>query len=343
MNALPRLRQPLVSVIVPLFNEEENVGLLHEALVDALSANGLRFELIFVDDGSRDRTAEIASELARSDDRLSVLLLRRNYGQTPAMSAGIDFAKGDILVTLDGDLQNDPQDIVTLVRAVEEGADLAVGWRENRKDHKWSRVIPSKVANWLIAKVTGIPIRDNGCSLKAYRASVIKQIPLYSEMHRFIPAMASIAGARVVQIPVRHHERRFGSSKYGIGRTWRVLIDLLSVKTVVAFASRPLLWFSALAFLPGMLAAVTGSVALYRVLSGDGADDLILSGIALQLFVLTAFLMGCGVIGELVFRTHDPREHRYARLTAHSRSLRRRAGRDSNVFDLSTTRDGNGQ
>ena len=334
MNAPPRLHQPLISVIVPLFNEEHNVPLLYAALTDALSSTGHRYELIFVDDGSRDGTAAVAGGLAMDDERLTLLKLRRNYGQTPAMSAGIDFAKGDILVTLDGDLQNDPLDIATLVKAVENGADLAVGWRKARKDHKWSRIVPSKIANWLIGKVTGIPILDNGCSLKAYRASVIKQIPLYSELHRFIPAMASIAGARVVQMPVRHHERRYGSSHYGIGRTWRVLIDLLSVKTIVAFASRPLLWFSALAFVPGVLAAIAGSLALLEFLGQAGGGNVILTGIALQLFVLTAFLISCGVIGELVFRTHDPREFRYARLTAHELTPHRRVGRGSNIIDF---------
>ena len=268
-DILARLHQPLISVIVPLFNEEENVPLLYEALISTLSSAAFRFELIFVDDGSSDGTAQVAGRLAMADERLVLLQLRRNCGQTPAMSAGIDFARGEILVTLDGDLQNDPRDIAKLVQAVEEGADLAVGWREARKDHKWSRVIPSKIANRLIASVTGIPIRDNGCSLKAYRASVIKRIPLYSEMHRFIPAMASIAGARVVQIPVRHHARRFGESKYGIGRAWRVLIDLLSIKTIVVFSSRPLLWFSALAFIPGVVAALTGSFALLDFLANE--------------------------------------------------------------------------
>ena len=313
-----------ISVIAPLFNEAESVEPLYRALTEALEPAPWEYELVFVDDGSRDDTARIAAALARQDHRLVFLRLRRNYGQTPAMSAGIDFAHGDILVTIDGDLQNDPRDIPTLVAAVEDGADLAVGWRRNRKDHKVSRLIPSRIANWLIAKVTGIRIRDNGCSLKAYRASLIKRIPLYSEMHRFIPAMASIAGARVVQLPVRHHERKFGESKYGIGRTWRVLLDLLSIKTIIAFKSRPMLWFSALAFVPGVLTLVFGVLALMDRLAANGGD-IVMPGIALQCLALTTFLLACGMIGELQFRAGDTREHHLAGLTAELLALEPRA------------------
>ena len=203
MTARKSFKSTLVSIIVPVYNEEDNVRPMFDAITTALDATPYRYEVIFVDDGSTDSTAQVASELALTEERLYLLKLRRNYGQTPAMSAGIDFAHGDTLVTLDGDLQNDPRDIERLVREVEHGADLAVGWRENRKDPKWSRVIPSRIANRLIANVPGIPIRDNGCSLKAYRAEVIKSVPLYSEMHRFIPAMASITGARIAELKVR--------------------------------------------------------------------------------------------------------------------------------------------
>lgn len=309
-------RGAFISVIAPLYNEEDNVEPLYAAIVDALEKTDYEFEIIFVDDGSSDQTVQNARQLALKDERLYLLRLRRNAGQTPAMSAGIDFAHGDILVTIDGDLQNDPRDIPLLVQSVEAGADLVVGWRRNRKDHTWSRIVPSRIANWLIAKVTGIPIRDNGCSLKAYRASVIKNVPLYSEMHRFIPAMASITGARVRQIPVRHHERRFGQSKYGIGRAWRVLFDMLSIKTIVAFAARPMLWFSALAFIPAVLTLFFGTSALLDALDPAGDRDVVTTGIALQLFALTSFLVACGVIGELVFRAGDTRQDRLAGLTA---------------------------
>jgi glycosyltransferase involved in cell wall biosynthesis len=308
-----------VSIIVPLFNEEQNVGPVYTAIISALDATPYDIELIFVDDGSTDNTAAVAKELALTDPRLSLVQLRRNFGQTPAMAAGIDFAHGQILVTIDGDLQNDPRDIPKLVESIQSGADLAVGWRQDRKDETISRIIPSRIANWLIAKVTGIDIKDNGCSLKAFRATVIKRIPLYSDMHRFIPAMASIAGARVEQIGVRHHERRFGRSKYGIGRTWRVLFDLLSIKTVIAFSSRPLLWFSALAIVPALATSVAGYYALVNYMDVSIDHNIVRAGIALQFLALTVFLFVGGVIGELVFRTGDTREHRFADLTAQTR------------------------
>ena len=185
---------PQVSVIVPFFNEEENIRRMHAAIVAALEPLGLRFEMVLVNDGSRDRTLDIAVEIARQDPRVRVVNFRRNYGQTPAMAAGIEHARGEVLVTMDGDLQNDPRDIEQFLAKIDEGYDIVVGWRFNRQDKLVSRKIPSRIANWLIGKVTGVPIKDNGCSLKAYRASLIKEIPLYSEMHRFIPAMASIAG-----------------------------------------------------------------------------------------------------------------------------------------------------
>ncbi|HFA60071.1 MAG TPA: glycosyltransferase, partial [Rhodospirillales bacterium] len=189
-----------LSIIVPLYNEEDNVELLYRAIREAVLPLGLATEILFVDDGSRDRTFERAAALPRHDGvHLRIVKFRRNYGQTTAMVAGIDHARGRILVTMDGDLQNDPRDIPRFLEKIAEGYDLVVGWRRDRKDH-WSRVLPSKVANWLIGKVTGVPIRDNGCSLKAYRADLIKRIPLYSEMHRFIPAMASLAAPRIAEI-----------------------------------------------------------------------------------------------------------------------------------------------
>ncbi len=199
--------------------------------------------MVFVDDGSKDNTLQLATELAQADPRVRVVKFRRNFGQTPAMAAGIEHARGEILITMDGDLQNDPADIQQLLLKMDEGNDIVVGWRFNRQDKMISRKIPSMIANRLIGKVTGVPIKDNGCSLKAYRASVIKHIPLYSEMHRFIPAMASIAGPRIAEIKVRHHARQFGASKYGISRVYKVLLDLMVIKTVASFTARPLLWF----------------------------------------------------------------------------------------------------
>src|SRR5579863_5402061 len=237
---------PRLSVIVPFYNESENVVRMHRAIVQSIEPLGVSFEMVFVDDGSKDDTLELAIGIARKDPRVRVVKFRRNFGQTPAMAAGIEHARGEILITMDGDLQNDPADIQQLLLKMDEGNDIVVGWRFNRQDKMISRKIPSMIANRLIGKVTGVPIKDNGCSLKAYRASVIKHIPLYSEMHRFIPAMASIAGPRIAEIKVRHHARQFGKSKYGLSRVYKVLLDLMVIKTVASFTARPLLWFGML-------------------------------------------------------------------------------------------------
>src|ERR1700761_9678816 len=239
--------RPHLSVIAPLYNEEDNVRPLYEALTNALDPTGMDYEMVLVDDGSKDTTLNKALELAQADPRIKVVKFRRNCGQTAAMAAGIEFASGDVLVTMDGDLQNDPLDIPMFLETIDSGYDIVVGWRFQRQDKLITRKIPSKIANWLIAKVTKVPIKDNGCSLKAYRAAVIKHIPLYSEMHRFIPAMASIAAPRIAEVKARHHARRFGKSKYGLSRIYKVLLDMLVIKTLASFAARPLLWFGLLA------------------------------------------------------------------------------------------------
>ena len=213
----------------------------------------MRFELIFVDDGSRDQTFDRCAALAAADPRVKVIKFRRNCGQTAAMVAGIEHAAGATLVTMDADLQNDPADIPKLLAKIREGYDLVVGWRYRRQDKLLSRRLPSVLANRLIAKVTGVDIKDNGCSLKAYRADLIKRVPLYSEMHRFIPAMSSIAGARIAQIKVHHRARQFGRSKYGLSRVYRVLADLIAIKTLLLFAARPLFCFAGSAAIAGAL------------------------------------------------------------------------------------------
>jgi glycosyltransferase involved in cell wall biosynthesis len=292
-----------LSVIVPLFNEEDNVELLYSALDRTLSRLGLDYEVLLVDDGSRDRTVERAAALARRDPHLRVVKLRRNYGQTPAMAAGIATARGRILITMDGDLQNDPEDIPAFLAKIDEGYDLVVGWRHKRQDRLISRKIPSRIANWLIGKVTGVPIRDNGCSLKAYRAAAIRAVPLYSEMHRFIPAMATTVGCRVAQIRVRHHARRFGASKYGLSRIYKVLLDMLVIKTLISFAFRPLLWFAAFAVPAGLLGGVLVLASLLPVLAGADAYSVALGGTGLLLCALSLFLIAGGAVGELITRT----------------------------------------
>ena len=236
-----------LSIIIPLYNEEDSVTPLYEAVVQSVDRMEINYEILFVDDGSKDHTVPIASKLASQDKRLRIIKFRRNYGQTPAMAAGIDNAKGKILVTMDGDLQNDPDDIPMLVNKIDEGFDIVVGWRHNRQDKLITRKIPSKIANWLIGKITGVPIKDNGCSLKAYRADVIKKIPLYSEMHRFIPAMTSLAGTNIAEVKVKHHARAFGESKYGLNRIYKVFVDLITIKTILSSFSKPLMVFAIVA------------------------------------------------------------------------------------------------
>ncbi len=306
---------PALSVIVPFYNEEDNVTRMHAAIVAALEPLGVPFEIVCVDDGSRDRTLALATEIARADPRVRVVKFRRNYGQTPAMAAGIEQARGRVLVTMDGDLQNDPTDIGTFLAKIDEGYDIVVGWRHNRQDKLITRKIPSKIANWLIGKVTGVPIKDNGCSLKAYRADLIKHIPLYSEMHRFIPAMASIAGPRIAEIKVRHHARQFGKSKYGLSRIYKVLLDLMVIKTVTSFTARPLLWFCLLSLPLFALGLFALGYSLNSYFETQGLIPLPIAGSGIIL-VFGAMIMICsGVLGELIYKLGDLRERQFSRLT----------------------------
>lgn len=303
-----------LSIVVPLYNEEESIEAMHAAIASAMSDNEYLHEIIFVDDGSKDRTFELAEQLAVRDSNLRLVRFRRNYGQTPAMAAGIDYARGEVIVTMDGDLQNDPRDIDMLVSKLGEGFDIAVGWRFNRQDKLITRKIPSRIANWIIGKITGVPIKDNGCSLKAYRAKVIKEIPLYSDMHRFIPAMASLAGSRVAEVKVRHHARQFGESKYGLGRIYKVLVDLLSVKTIVSFSNRPMLWFTLLS-LPFFVAGLAClSISMFALIS-QSQMPLATAGTGLLLLALGLFLLLNGALAELVYKTGDVDFGWLARLT----------------------------
>ncbi len=308
-------QQPDLSVIVPFYNEEDSIQGMHAAIVGAVEPLGVSFEMIFVDDGSRDATHERAIAIARQDPRVRVVKFRRNYGQTAAMAAGIEHASGTVLVTMDGDLQNDPRDIELFLTKINEGYDIVVGWRHDRQDKLISRKIPSRIANWLIGKVTGVLIKDNGCSLKAYRAALIKEIPLYSEMHRFIPAMASIAGPRIAEIKVRHHARQFGQSKYGLSRIYKVLLDLMVIKTVSTFTARPLLWFSMLATPLVIVGSLAVGFSLWRWGVTGAGMPLPVAGTG-ALLLMSAFILVCGgVVGELIYRLGDMRENDFARLT----------------------------
>ena len=232
--------RPMLSIVVPVYNEEENVRPLFEKIQAVCETIGDTYEVLFVDDGSSDATFAVLSELSKRVPQVVVIRFKENAGQTAAMAAGFEFARGERIVSMDGDLQNDPVDVPKLLEKLDEGYDLVCGWRKERQDKFLTRRVPSIVANWIIGKVTGVPIHDNGCSLKAYRASVIKQVPLYGEMHRFIPAMSTVAGARIAEIVVTHHPRRFGQSKYGLGRVWRVALDIIAFKLIIfVFALRP--------------------------------------------------------------------------------------------------------
>ena len=232
--------RPILSIVVPVYNEEDNIHPLFEKIQTVCETIGDTYEVLFVDDGSSDATFAVLSKLRKRVPQVVVIRFKENAGQTAAMAAGFEFARGERIISMDGDLQNDPADIPKLLEKLDEGYDLVCGWRKERQDKFLTRRVPSIVANWIIGKVTGVPIHDNGCSLKAYRASVIKRVPLYGEMHRFIPAMSTVAGARIAEIVVTHHPRRFGQSKYGLGRVWRVALDIIAFKLIIfVFTPRP--------------------------------------------------------------------------------------------------------
>lgn len=291
-----------LSVIVPIFNEEESVAPLHASIKKACDGLGIRYEVLFLDDGSTDGTYQRLSELHDQYPEVKVVKFRKNYGQTAAMAAGFEHAKGEIIISMDGDLQNDPVDIPRLLAKLAEGYDLVCGWRKDRKDKLVSRRIPSLAANWLIGKITGVPIHDNGCSLKAYRADVIKKVSLYSELHRFIPAMSTLAGARISEIVVNHHARQFGKSKYGISRVWRVFLDLFLIKMFAGFAVHPMIWFGLLS-LPVF---VFGMICLLVLLS-SGLSGIVLPSAVFLSFFLVGHFVTMGVLGEMVLKTGDYR------------------------------------
>ncbi|MCC3409297.1 MAG: glycosyltransferase family 2 protein [Microcoleus sp. PH2017_10_PVI_O_A] len=294
-----------VSVVVPVYNEVESLPHLIEAIASAIQPSGLSYQIICVDDGSKDGSADLLKQLADSRDDLCAVLLRRNYGQTAAMSAGFDRATGRAIVTLDGDLQNDPADIPMLLEKLNEGYDLVSGWRKNRQDNTISRLIPSKIANWLIGRVTGVTLHDYGCSLKAYKSELVADLNLYGELHRFLPALAFIEGARIAEIPVRHHARRFGQSKYGIWRTFRVLMDLLTISFMKKFLTRPMHVFGLLGLSSMALGTVLG---IYLTVLKLGFGQIIGNRPLLILAVvllLTGVQLFCfGLLAEVMMRTY---------------------------------------
>lgn len=293
-----------LSIVIPIYNEEESLGKLYDALMRALPPLGKGYEIICVDDGSTDRSFKILEKLHQQDSRLKVISFRRNFGQTAAISAGFDHAKGGVIITLDADLQNDPADIPKLLKKLDEGYDIVSGWRYARQDNPL-RVFPSKVANFVISALSGVYLHDYGCSLKAYRAEVVKNIRLYGDMHRFIPAVAKQVGARVGEIRVQHHLRRFGRSKYGFSRILKVFLDLFLLKFLLSFQTRPLRLFGSLGTVFGFSGFGIGAYLSYvRLIQKQSIANRPLLLLAVLLIVLGVQLIMMGLLGELMVRTY---------------------------------------
>jgi glycosyltransferase involved in cell wall biosynthesis len=303
---------PSLSVVVPLYNEEGSLPHLIEQLLSALRPLGRSFEIVLVDDGSRDGTAALLRDQVEQVPELVAVLLRRNYGQTAAMAAGFDASRGEVIVTLDGDLQNDPADIPLLLEQLERGSlDLVSGWRHQRQDNRISRLLPSMIANRLIARVTGVRLHDYGCSLKAYRREVVADMNLYGELHRFLPALAFIEGARIGEVQVNHHPRRYGKSKYGIDRTFRVLMDLLTVWFMKRFLTRPMHVFG----FAGLLSLGAGlAMALWlvgeKLLQGVDIGNRPLLLLAVLAILSGVQLFGFGLLAEVQMRTYHESQGR---------------------------------
>lgn len=300
-----------LSIVVPIYNEVDTLPHLVERIEQGVAGYPENYEIICVDDGSQDGSTELLRQLARQYEHLRAIILRRNYGQTAAMAAGFEHAMGQIIVTLDGDLQNDPRDILPLVDKLLEGYDLVSGWRKNRQDAALTRLLPSKIANLIIGKVTGVKLRDYGCSLKAYRAELVADMKLYGELHRFLPALAFIEGARVTEVPVRHHARQFGKSKYGLGRTVRVVMDLLTVSFMKTFLTRPMHVFGSMGLLAMGIGGFLGAyLAFLRLVLHQGIGDRPLLLLAVVLVLAGIQLFCVGLLAELLMRTYHESQGR---------------------------------
>lgn len=296
---------PQVSVVVPVFNEEENIELLYKRLTEALVQLGRSYEILAIDDGSRDKSFMLLRGLAENDARLRVVRLRRNFGQTAAFAAGFDRANGAIVITIDADLQNDPADIARLLDMLNQGYDVVSGWRKHRQDAFWSRTFPSRIANRLISWATGVRLHDYGCSLKAYRHEVIENIQLYGELHRFIPAIASWQGVSVAELPVNHAPRHAGTSKYGIGRTLRVVLDLLTVRFLLSYSTRPMQIFGLFGLLSISIGGLIGMyLAILKLMTGISLSNRPLLLLCVLLMILGVQFLSLGLIGELVIRVY---------------------------------------
>ena len=301
----PMTGGPEVSVFLPVYNEEPNLLPLHAKLNDALKTLGRSAEIVYVDDGSTDESLRILREISELDPRVRVIALRRNYGQTAAMAAGIDAAKGKVLIPMDADLQNDPADIIRLLKKLDEGYDVVSGWRKNRKDKMITRKIPSMIANRLISWIGGVPLHDYGCSLKAYRRESLQDVRLYGEMHRFIPIYAAWAGARVTEIPVEHHARTMGKSKYGLSRTLKVVFDLMTIKFMASYQTKPIYVFGSFGMLAFAISIVGGLYAVFlKIFHKADFVQTPLPILSIVMFAVGVQFLLMGLLAEMLVRTY---------------------------------------
>ncbi len=300
-----------VSVVIPLLNEEKNIPILYDELTETLQKTGLEYELVFVDDGSTESSLQILEGLQQKDSHLCVVSLRKNFGQTAAMTAGFDMAEGDIIIAMDADLQNDPADIPMLLEKINEGVDMVTGWRYNRQDPFFSRRLPSKIANRIISWATGVHLHDYGCTLKAFRRDVIENIKLYGEMHRFIPAIASAMGVSIAEVKVNHRSRRFGTSKYGISRTLRVILDLITVKFLLNYSTRPIHVFGTIGFISGSVGMLMAIVLTFqRQVYGIPLSDRPLLLLAVLLIFVGVQFVTIGLVAEMLARTYHESQNK---------------------------------
>ena len=302
---MPQTFEGMISVVVPVFNEEENILPLHERLLPVLKRLNREYEIIFIDDGSTDNTLSQLRRISKADPSTKVISFLRNYGQTAALTAGIDFSKGRVIIPMDGDLQNDPEDIASLLRKIDEGYDAVSGWRKNRKDPFWTRRFPSVIANRIISLIGGVPLHDYGCTLKAYKRDILKNIRLYGEMHRFIPIYAKWVGARVAEIEVHHYPRRSGLSKYGMMRIFKVILDLMVVKFLLSYSQKPIYVFGGMGLLMILGAVLSGGYAVYlKFFEGTSFILTPLPLLCVLLLVLGFISILMGFMAEILTRTY---------------------------------------
>jgi glycosyltransferase involved in cell wall biosynthesis len=294
-----------ISIVIPVYNEAESLPGLHAELDAALKSLGKSYEIIAIDDGSRDDSLNVLRQLSALDPHVVAISLRRNFGQTAAFAAGFDRARGSVVITIDADGQNDPADIPALLTKIDEGYDIAAGWRQNRKEPLITRKIPSRAANWLIARQTGIYLHDSGCSLKAYKWDVIKNVRLYGDMHRFIPAFASWLGVRVAEVPVKDRARKFGKSKYGFSRTFRVFLDIFTLNFLLSFQSKPMRLFGSVGLITGGLGGIILAILAYlKIFRGETLANRPILWLGIMLVILGVQFLFFGLIAELQTRTY---------------------------------------